>query len=658
MNTNISDQLCAKTHGAASFQLQEHQLFLKQKLKTVDRLLLFHGIGSGKTCSAISLAAAAYESKKTFKLKNKIVVVLPASLKSNFMKELNGPCGNQVIKQATRFKKRFDVMSYQGFVKRYRKKDIALNNTLVIVDEVQNVVSETGEMYEVFLKAFQNMRGSKLVCLSATPMFDKPFEMALLGNMLVANKDDYQLPVVPKKFTRLMQENPRLLYLFFKNKVSYFRGADPRAYPVKVEHRVDCVMSPFQRQVYLESIGHLDITDIEKVLQRAFLIAPRQTSNLVLPNGNVGKLKASDVDSPDFDVKKYSTKFYKCIRNIRSSPGPVFVYSNFVTSAGIDAFTMIIQKVYGYQAVGGGNNMSNHKNGPRFGVFRANTPDENTKLLKLYNSPENRDGSLVKVIIGSPTMKEGISLLRTRQIHILDPYWNRSRTEQIMGRGVRFCSHSDLPVEERKVDVFHYYAVPSEKEAGVSVDLRILQMSNDKIRRINLIETILKETAIDCERFRHRNEPPELFCFNHAMVSDSERAQVLSKPTNNNNKPGTNNKNSNNTLQIASNLLQNTNNISIVVPFIGEPVEITKPKPMQFEVQGAGDGKKQKKRVRSSCPGPRRPNEQTGECPETSPHLRKNKKGDLCCYKRPSSKKPHLPPPTIINQRPKSVTTN
>lgn len=627
MNTNVSDQLCAKTHNGA-FQLQEHQLFLKQKLRTVDRLLLFHGIGSGKTCSSISLAAAAYESK-TFKIKNKIVVVLPASLKSNFMKELNGPCGNQV-EQVTRFKKRFDVMSYQGFVKRYRKKDLALNHTLVIVDEVQNVVSETGEMYGIFLEAFQKMRGSKLVCLSATPMFDKPVEIALLGNMLVANKDDYQLPTVPKDFARVVLENPRLLYLFFRNKVSYFRGADPRAYPVKVEHRVDCVMSSFQRQVYLESIGHLDITNIERVLQRAFLIAPRQTSNFVLPNGNIGKLKTSHVESPGFDVKTCSTKFHKCIQNIEKSPGPVFVYSNFVTTAGIDAFTMILQKVYGYKDWESSSSQPQAATVPRFGVFRASTPDENTRLLKKYNSPENRDGSLVKVIIGSPTMKEGISLLRTRQIHILDPYWNRSRTEQIMGRGVRFCSHADLPLDQRKVDVFHYYAVPSEKEAGLSVDLRILQLSNDKIRKINLIETILKETSIDCERFKHRNEPPELFCFNHALVSDAERAEVLKKPNHENNKENNENKNENKN--------NNKNNNVSILPIQSQERPRKPPKPMQFSASGggSGDSQKKKKRVKSSCPVPRRPNEQTGECPESSPHLRKNKKGDLCCYKRPA----------------------
>ena len=631
MNENVSDQLCKRTSGGA-FQLQEHQLFLKSKLKDIDRLLLFHGIGSGKTCSSISLAAAAYEAKRKGARRNKIVVVLPASLKSNFTKELNGPCGDQVTgtkKEQQKFKQTFDVMSYQGFVKRYRKKDLKLNNTLVIVDEVQNVVSETGDMYDVFMDAFRRMKGSKLVCLSATPMFDKPVEIALLGNML-RHEDDPKLPTVPSEFARLVQANPRALYHFFKNKVSYFRGADPRAYPTKVEHRVDCVMSPFQRQVYLESIGHMDITDVEKVLQRAFLIAPRQTSNLVLPNGNVGKLKPTEV-GPDFDVKKHSAKFYKCVQNIRQSPGPVFVYSNFVSSSGIDAFVTILSKVYGYKPLQVrkdtkvANLLLTNKKEPaehRFGVFRASTPEENAKMLKVYNSPENRDGSLLKVIVGSPTMKEGISLLRTRQIHVLDPYWNRSRTEQIMGRGVRFCSHADLPIDERRVDVFHYYAVPSEKDVGLSVDLRILQLSNEKSRKINLIETILKETAVDCERFKHRNEPPDLFCFNHALVSESEiqSAAALSSDNNKNSVPASTNSN---------------NNVSINKP----PVVVAtkpkpKPKPMQFGgTSGGGTGEK-KKRVRSSCPVPRRPNEQTGECPAEHPHRRPNKKGDPCCYKR------------------------
>lgn len=604
---------------SSAFALQPHQLFLKSAVPFVDRLLLFHGIGSGKTCSAISIAAAYRETVH----KNKVVVVVPASLRANFVKELKGPCGTQQ-RQVESF---YDIMSYQGFVKRINNKTLKLNNTLVIVDEVQNVVSETGSMYKVFLESFQKMKDSKLVLLSATPMFDKTIEISLLGNLLLSKEeyDQYHLPLNPLAFSRMMSENPKVLYTFFKHRVSYFRGADPRAYPSKTEHRVDCVMSKFQRHVYMESIGHIDIQNMNKQLQRAFLIAPRQLSNLVLPNGNVGKLKNV---KRNFNVKKFSTKIYKCIQKIKESPGPVFVYSNFVTVAGIEAFTTILSKVHGFSEI-----RTSRTPGPKYGVFRANKPKENDKLLAMYNSPENRDGSLVKVIVGSPTMKEGVTLLRTRQIHILDPYWNRSRTEQIMGRGIRFCSHADLPPDERHVDVFHYYAVPSEKEKKLSVDLRILKLSNDKIRKINIVETILKETAVDCPLFKDRNEPPAIHCFNHGIVSNEERKRLMTMKNLNHNSKAKKTINNAGPSGAANAAPSGAANAGPSGAANAGPSGLKKPKPMRF-----GERKKEtaarKKQIKSSCPTQRRVNPQTNECPRSHPYKRPNAKGDLCCFAR------------------------
>jgi len=603
---------------SSAFALQPHQLFLKSAVPFTNRLLLFHGIGSGKTCSAISIAAAYRETNYSRK---KVIVVVPASLRANFVKELKGPCGTQQ-RQSEAY---FDVMSYQGFVKRMKNKTLNLNNTLVIVDEVQNVVSETGNMYKVFLNAFQTMRNSKLILLSATPMFDKTIEISLLGNLLLT-KDEYEqyhLPTNPVAFSRMMSDNPKTLYLFFKHRVSYFRGADPRAYPSKTEHRVDCVMSKFQRHVYMESIGHVDLVNMDKKLQRAFLIAPRQLSNLVLSNGTVGKL--TNVGTL-FNVKKFSTKFYKCIQKIRQSPGPVFVYSNFVTVSGIDAFTTILSKVHGFSEVT--KKTTRKTPGLRYGVFRANKGVENEKLLALYNSPENRNGSIVKVIVGSPTMKEGVTLLRTRQIHVLDPYWNRSRTEQIMGRGIRFCSHADLPPGERHVDVFHYYAVPSDKEKELSVDLRILKLSNDKIRKINIVETVLKETAVDCPLFKDRNEPPTIHCFNHDIVSDNERQLRLTM------------KNANHNYKVNTPRLSGTATVTGHMPPTSGgpgpgpgPSGNKKTKPMRF-----GDRRKEtaakKHKVKTSCPSKRRVNPQTNECPGSHPYKRPNAKGDMCCFAR------------------------
>ena len=54
---------------------------------------------------------------------------------------------------------------------------------------------------------------------------------------------------------------------------------------------------------------------------------------------------------------------------------------------------------------------------------------------------------------------EGINLRNVRQIHIMEPHWNEIRIDQTIGRGIRLCSHSDLSVSDRYVDVFRYFSV-------------------------------------------------------------------------------------------------------------------------------------------------------------------------------------------------------
>ena len=55
-----------------------------------------------------------------------------------------------------------------------------------------------------------------------------------------------------------------------------------------------------------------------------------------------------------------------------------------------------------------------------------------------------------------PAIKEGVSLLRVKYVHIIEPYWNLSRLEQVIGRAVRFCSHKDVEEDKRIVKVYIY----------------------------------------------------------------------------------------------------------------------------------------------------------------------------------------------------------
>lgn len=53
-------------------------------------------------------------------------------------------------------------------------------------------------------------------------------------------------------------------------------------------------------------------------------------------------------------------------------------------------------------------------------------------------------GTNVKVVIGSQVASEGLDLKCIREMHILDAWYHLNRTDQIIGRAIRYCSHTAL----------------------------------------------------------------------------------------------------------------------------------------------------------------------------------------------------------------------
>ena len=187
------------------FKLQIPQEFVSNfinKDTPYKGILLYHQIGAGKTCAAISIA-------ENFKKTKNILVVVPAALIGNFYKELRSGCTEdeyisykninqlnslkpaskeykEIIKKTnSKINKYYTVLSYNKFVEKLQKKSIKLVNTLLIIDEVQNVVSEHGTFYNTIYKSISNAPNDlRIVLLSGTPMFDRPLEIALTLNLL------------------------------------------------------------------------------------------------------------------------------------------------------------------------------------------------------------------------------------------------------------------------------------------------------------------------------------------------------------------------------------------------------------------------------------------------------------------------------------------
>lgn len=506
-------------------------------------ILIYHRIGAGKTCTAINIA-------EKFKKVKKVMIVLPASLKDNFRSELRSPCtGNiyltdndrkllselhptspeykEIINASDKkIDQYYTIYSYNKFIDLIKKDSINLGNTLVIIDEVHNMISESGTYYENLYKIIHSSPDSlRLVLMSATPIFDKPIEIALTMNLLLRDK---QLPTGQKFINTFMDitytnkgvsyhvKNMDLFKEYVRGYVSYYRGAPPYAFPRTEIFFTKVKMSAKQEKLYHQIMakegGSVVLDDYVNIdISNNFFIGTRMVSNFIYPNGKLGKEGYDSLKDDDFSYEKmreYSPKFLKIIRKIKKCDGTVFVYSNFKEYGGIKTFVRLLEH-HGFR------NYEFHGAGrKRFAVWSGDqTPILKEEVKIVFNNKNNENGSQIKIILGSPSIKEGVSLLRVQEVHIIEPYWNMSRINQIIGRAVRFCSHKDVPEEKQLVKVYIYLATLSIKKR--SIDQHIMRMAVVKDYINSQFEKALKEAAVDCELFKNANVYPgdnDLIC--------------------------------------------------------------------------------------------------------------------------------------------------
>jgi len=528
------------------YTLQTPQKFLPAYINPAtpyDSILVIHKIGAGKTCTSIRIGEG-------WKHLRKIIAVVPASLKNNFFNELRSECtGNTYITAKerlllknldplsdkyrniieasnARISKHYEVHSYNKFVELYNEGSIDLKHKVLIVDEVQNMVSEGGLFYETLYKAIKQARTKKenlrTILLSATPIFDKPYEIALTLNLLNLKEElptgkDFENMFIDKitkggKIHYIIK-NVEYLKKIIRGRVSYYRGAPSYVFPKLNMHTVKCKMESFQYRSYLtvasaESSGELSYKTKQKIFQSGeimelpnnFHLGTRIISNIAFPNLNVSEKGFDSLNKINVKhkLKSYSIKFYKILKKIKKSKGPIFIFSNFKEYGGIKSLIKILEEsgYQNYDEKGTGKN--------RFAVWSSDVkPSLREEIRNIYNRKENYNGSLIKIILGSPSMKEGVSLFRVRQIHILEPYWNEARLDQVIGRGVRFCSHKDLDEEDRNVDVYLYIA--THDEIKETVDQYIYKLARQKSLLINQFIKLLKEIAVDCTLFKNAN---------------------------------------------------------------------------------------------------------------------------------------------------------
>ena len=127
---------------------------------------------------------------------------------------------------------------------------------------------------------------------------------------------------------------------------------------------------------------------------------------------------------------------------------------------------------------------------------------------KLPAPARNIRGEICNLIGITAAGAEGISLKNTRSVHIMEPYWNSVRTDQVKGRAVRICSHMDLPLARRNVYVYTYCSgfdpavrlddALRSKDNSLTSDQYIAELAKMKDTVNQGLLNIMKATAVDC----------------------------------------------------------------------------------------------------------------------------------------------------------------
>jgi hypothetical protein len=259
-----------------------------------------------------------------------------------------------------------------------------------------------------------------------------------------------------------------------------------------------------------------------------------------------------------------SPKFQALLDRLVTARGPALVYSNFKTLEGVGLFSVALEAQLGYRKLdivpSGGSwtlspeTLTGTAENPRYitytgdedrakrnillaifnGKWSKIPPSLTAQIRELTGTDNNQTGGIARVFMITQSGAEGISLSNVRQVHIMEPYWNYVRLDQVKGRAIRICSHMELPPDERTVDVFTYVTKFSETQlrerlvdetllnfdGGNTTDQEILEICNGKKQLADSIMDTMKAAAVDCEL--NATENGVLACYRFAGTPSME----------------------------------------------------------------------------------------------------------------------------------------
>ena len=461
-------------------------------------LMLYHSIGSGKTLTSFKVISnfientdftiyfvcppglVSYISNEINKFRN----ILPKSFKNKFYRISYISFANRLSG-----KTRWEIGPHKGKLIKDNNNNRLLENSLVVIDEVHNIHSSDINIknaFNIIYKSIRQCKNIKILTLTGTPIKREPYEIGRVINLLKSNDSRDDLPEDKDSFNNkyfVIDDNTKIQTLrkdnigdFFNSIKGYisFRNIenDYNIFAKKIDMDKQIVtMSNLQSKQYNNNISNCNNN---KCLQNS------RISNIV----NGYQLPKEFIKIMD-NLKKYSPKLDLLYQNIeKQNQSKHFIYSYHQAHGVRIVKELLLYKKWKQidrriisKCFKNGNDifkndfklevnlnfitdfMRMSKN--NFIVLDSYTSSKKIEILaqQLYNLPINKNGDFIRIFLVNSRYKEGISLLDTNYVHILEPPINMSDKNQIIGRVIRYCSHNRLSFPNKWfVKVYVYYS--------------------------------------------------------------------------------------------------------------------------------------------------------------------------------------------------------
>ena len=433
--------------------LRDHQKRVCKVIRGQRGLIVVHSVGTGKTLTAVTASQCFLADNPGAR----VIVLTPLSLIDNFKKAM-------LAYGISNKDPRYDIMSHQAFLYRFKKahqekvgnKD-PLRGNMVIIDEAHNfrtqplIHKKGGHAYDTDAKWMirATRTAARVLCLTATPF--------------VNNEKDMLNLIAMTKSTNINNQNKTKWPGLFS---FYERDHNDPNFPRVNMYTQEIKMSTTFFKVYEELFTRAaeDFKGVNISNSERFLLRMRQLVGGYMKNG----------ENP-----KAEWTLNKIVEALEKG-GRIVVYASFINT-GIGRVEEQLKKFgIGYNAIHGD-------------VTRA----KRTKIINEYNSGKS------PVLLITQAGGQGIDLKETSDIILFDIVWNPANEAQIIGRGVRFGSHTALSPARRFVNV-HRLALKmpiADEPKLYSTDSKMIKIVEQKREKM---EKVLNEirTKYSIERGR------------------------------------------------------------------------------------------------------------------------------------------------------------